>query len=1118
MKYNQGFVSWSPRSLTLATGGQGTIASSTGDKDFLNRCVGVQSHFVVEDTNETVSYLYYAQEFGNIIRLGMSPGRLYPGYERRNMLLHLLVPDDKFSWRLLWKSLGPVKFRRELSEDEINSTELPAIYKDDAEYSDNLKKILSKYGLDNKKKLAVFLQEAISVILGITSAIAIRYDIESEPDRERAASELTALIAAAMPKPVGDTGRYLGAISYVVGSTRNAGSIKFIYPGQAEQDIYTLDLTKNSISSKTEEALSVFSVLAGRIINIKESLPHIFEQLDNGEDPFWGDMRNLLGYLTGSRIEIADIEKSYHFWLMHEKKKEVHYEEIKDIYNELLIQTKAQRPWYRNFLFEYLRQETDLQQQSIIDLWKLVMRPAFIDRKQVGNKKISEKVWTEYLDIIFICMRFMYGKSRKNYHLFRKDLPSEEDWGYIQEKFWDDYEADKTASVLAYELSEVHSVSDADIFLKGYAALVKSHPEIKKEIHLKQHFEEYKRAADRKTRIKLHESLLNLGEEYWVSISSDIRKYISESETEEEVFDLISFETSRTEQEFVPDLYDRLIIAAESLEDESDLLQKAEQALYESFKRVVNEEKIKKKVEDKKREFYSICAQKREAAENREIDESGFNELLGMVELAEQRSDRKNFLDLEFDSSRRKWARKILAEIKAHKNELGEDHIFNLIKIRSDIINNLKQSSDETGITEFYSLLWEVTTEWAAGMEKSGGGSDYRQDELYYKMKLQIIRCAEGHDSDELHEACDIWREISRKECHVLVELINGVFKSGKNRFNSNDKKYLLEYGETDEEVMLCRDYFRFLDTIFNDGRIEPNKFEVLFADNNVSAKFDEDYSELMEELVPRIKNNPCIGNDLENLLILLSSGSYAENAEKCCEIYRRVYDDRPALRRSLSNNSTRLNRTRAKSAQFLFYCDIRKAADGMNSIDFNTNGQQSVNAYKDVKGVCDSSDKHGLDHIYEYEKLLSDFEAKKRQKKHLMDECERKITSENANYEEAEQLHDDVVKLHNELIAIDNDIIEYLKRKEKSINERIDDYNAMTRYDGERPKNHVRTQFKSPEEVDAKAGRGAVNVDKPDSVSNESIIVKTTETDSGLNQDEESQEYLSGVLGDMDW
>ncbi len=554
MKFDQGFVTWSPKSLTQGkANGQGTVASSTSNQRFNQNLLAVESLFVRENSAEPVPFVMYARGFERFVSLGISPGKNYPGFTTQNLLVHIFVPQTSEPWEAFAGCLAELPISGRLDEQDYMRTDLPVLEagEDDSSLFD-LAGILSEFGFEDKKRLADFLQRSVSIILERSSTLLIVLPDGNTSDLRRSAGRITWLLAMAMPKPAGNTMRYIWNLSYGVGTKDNASKANVIYAGCSAIDglnaKHIIHLDRYMTEKEEEEILPVFCAVSDRIIEYgrkKESCYQLISELEDGRDPVWGDLQIISDtrYYSSKNLTVSTLNMGYIYWQLEDpaRRGSVSYADIRDYYSGFLVQTKHGSKWHETMLFKYLRQETSPDYQSVLSLWKEVLSPALKRRDQ-----FDKDVWDEYLDFVFWCMKHVYDISPKNHRVFLHQLKNDEDSAKVQHKLYNDPSDD---NIIEKEIKAIKTVEDYQRFISDYRILCKKDSKLEQRALAPVSFEVYINPATSLER------RIEISGENLPGFDRRVEDYIKSFFTAEKIPSFIRDEMKRTEKRYLEYAY-----------------------------------------------------------------------------------------------------------------------------------------------------------------------------------------------------------------------------------------------------------------------------------------------------------------------------------------------------------------------------------------------------------------------------------------------------------------------------------------------------------------------------------------------------------------------------------
>lgn len=485
MKFDQGFVTWSPKSLSQGeTNGQGTVASSTPNQRFNQNLLAVESLFVRENSAEPVPFTMYARSFEKFVSLGISPGKNYPGITTQNLLVHIFVPQTQKSWEAFAGCMTELPFYNSLDDQDYMRTDLP-VFEAGEDYPAlfDLASILYEFGFnEDKERLAYFLQRSVGIILEQSGSLLIALKDGNTGDMRSSAGRITWLIAMAMPKPDSNTMRYIRNISYGVGTKENASKATVIYADRSAVDelnakhVFYMD--SYMAEKEEEEILPVFRAVSDKIIEYSrknENFYQLISELEGGRDPIWGDLQLISDarYCHSNSLTVSTLNMGYIYWKLEDpaRRGRVRYADIKTYYSGLLVQTKLGNKWHETMLFNYLRQEDSPDYQSVLSFWQEVLSPALRRRDQ-----FDKEAWNEYLDFVFWCMKHVYDTSPKNHRVFLHQLKNYEDSKRVQYKLYND---DSDDNIIEQELRSIHSADDYQRFIDDYFVLCQEISELK---------------------------------------------------------------------------------------------------------------------------------------------------------------------------------------------------------------------------------------------------------------------------------------------------------------------------------------------------------------------------------------------------------------------------------------------------------------------------------------------------------------------------------------------------------------------------------------------------------------------------------------------------------------
>ena len=558
MKFDQGFATWSTKSLTQGdANGQGTVASSTSDQRFNRNLLAVESLFVRENSDEPVPFVMYARDFQRFVSLGISPGKNYPGITTQNLLVHIVVPRTAKPWEAFAGCLTAPPFSGNLDDQDYMRTDLPVLEsgEEDASFFD-IADILSEFGFNkNKNRLAHFLQGSVGAILSQSGTLLIVLPDGNAQELRRQAARITWLIAMAMPKPADNTMRYIRNISYGVGTKDNAGKATVIYVGSGATDEVrsnqVIHLDSYMAEKVEEEILPVFRALSDKIIEYSrknEDCYQLIRELEEGRDPVWGDLQQISGarYSNSNSLTVSTLDMSYIYWRLEDPANRGHvsYADIRDYYGGLLVQTKLGKKWHETMLFNYLQQEETPDYQSVLALWKEVLSPALKRRDQYEKER-----WDEYLDLIVWCMNHVFGKSKKNYRVFQRQLKNDED---LEKVLLALYQDGAKGTIIDKEIAEIKSADDYRSFIDRNRPLCQRYPEVEQRAFTPVSFKYY---IDPATSLEEREqiSLKNLPD-----FNKKVEKYIEDFFTAERIGAFFKDELGRTESQYLSYAYECL--------------------------------------------------------------------------------------------------------------------------------------------------------------------------------------------------------------------------------------------------------------------------------------------------------------------------------------------------------------------------------------------------------------------------------------------------------------------------------------------------------------------------------------------------------------------------------
>lgn len=556
MKFDQGFATWSTKSLTQGdANGQGTVASSTSDQRFNRNLLAVESLFVRENSDEPVPFVMYARGFERFVSLGISPGKNYPGITTQNLLVHIVVPQTAKPWEAFAGCLVAPPFSSNLDDQDYMRTDLPVLEagEEDASFFD-IADILSEFGFNEDiNRLAHFLQGSVGAILSQSGTLLIVLPDGNTQELRRQAARITWLIAMAMPKPADNTIRYIRNISYGVGTKDNAGKATVIFAGSSAADEVrsnqVIRLDSYLAEKEEEEILPVFRALSNKIEEFSRKNVNRYQlirELEEGRDPVWGDLQQIgdARYSNSSNLTVPTLNMSYIYWRLEdpENRGHVSYDDIKDYYSGLLVQTKLGKKWHETLLFNYLKQENTPDYQSELALWKEVLSPALKRRNH-----FDKETWNEYLEMIFWCVKHGHKKSSKNHKVFMRQLKNnDEDSEKIQLALYD------RSDIIDKEIEKIKSAEDYWSFVDMYELLCQKHPEVKQRAFVPVSFKVYINPA---TSLEEREEI---SRKNLPDFSKKVEKYIGDFFTAERIGLFFKDELKRTEDQYLSYSYECL--------------------------------------------------------------------------------------------------------------------------------------------------------------------------------------------------------------------------------------------------------------------------------------------------------------------------------------------------------------------------------------------------------------------------------------------------------------------------------------------------------------------------------------------------------------------------------
>lgn len=536
MKFEQAFYTWGKHQLSQFKEGLGVCASSNLEKNFLERCVKLGSHFNAERSSKKAEFALYSPEFESFVGVGISQGKS-GGDGRTSMLCHFFIPCEQ------QKNPNPSEyFLLYPFRDEVEDGEELCKWEGEAEKY-NFYDILEKYDLRGIK-LAKLLQMTWPCMFEEKSTVRILIDraIHEEKEDSTIAREITWLLSMLVPGKEDLELSCRKNLSYGVYTRENVSAVRLIFTSEENrngENVFYLD--KNSIMDKekiSQVFISMSSIAGDSLEKYKTFTSELF------------DMRVPVKF-TCTQLPIIYIK-----WKLN-KGEHVYIDEIKNEINGLLNAARSS-VWHRELLENYLLNANDLEGADAAFFWKRFIIPR-LNEEGIAENEIFVKASVNLLKII-------YKASHESYVKVMSGTPEEKRICFIR------YLYKEPDSIIKNHLEEISSGKELYEFLSLYGSLSKKE-EVRGEI-LDISKRIYKEAQSEE-RTRITDILLGI-EEFREDWEAWIRSRIEEEQTTDGYLSFVEQEAGKMELRYAVLYYSRLYDLARESAQEGNLSENEE--------------------------------------------------------------------------------------------------------------------------------------------------------------------------------------------------------------------------------------------------------------------------------------------------------------------------------------------------------------------------------------------------------------------------------------------------------------------------------------------------------------------------------------------------------------
>lgn len=546
MKFEQAFYTWGKHQLSQFKEGLGVCASSNLEKNFLERCVKLGSHFNAERSLKKAEFVLYSPEFESFVGVGISQGK-GGGDGRTSMLCHFFIPCEQ------QENPNPSEyFLLYPFRDEVEDGEELCKWEGEAEKY-NFYDILEKYDLKGIK-LAKFLQMTWPCMFEEKSTVRILIDrkIHEEKEDSTIAREITWLLSMLVPGKEDLELSCRKNLSYGVYTRENVSAVRLIFASEKNrngENVFYLDKSGIVEEEKISQVfIRMSSIAEGSLEKYKSFAAELF------------DMRVPVKF-TCTQLPIIYIK-----WKLN-RGEHVYIDEIKNEINGLLNASRSSI-WHRELLENYLLNANDLGGADAAFFWKRFITPR-LNEEGITENEIFVKASVNLLKII--CKA-----SHESYVKVMSSVPEEERICFIR------YLYEEPDSIVKKYLEKISSGKELYEFLSLYRSLSKKE-EVRGEI-----FDISKRIykeAQSEERNRITDTLLGIEElrEDW---EAWIRSRIEEARTTDGYLFFVEQEAGKMELRYAGIYYSRLYDLAREKGQEGKLSENEEEQISKCEKEI----------------------------------------------------------------------------------------------------------------------------------------------------------------------------------------------------------------------------------------------------------------------------------------------------------------------------------------------------------------------------------------------------------------------------------------------------------------------------------------------------------------------------------------------------
>lgn len=369
------------------------VASSDPDIGFRKKCLAVGSKFETEPAEETAQFVYYSEDFGRYVGVGVSPASYADG-TGANKLVHIWIPQEETEDPSEYYLAYP--FDRTVDrERRYESCEWPPVLSDG-----DMGRILEQYRLD-QTKLAGLLSKIVPVVFMQKNllTIVISGHLHEKSQYPDIARELTWLMARLVPMAGKERARCLKNLSYAVFSSKNIPRVNVAYVDQKEiHDNYFL----------LDEPYS-------------EPLPELFIKLADmallSPDEYDRFIRELFAYRLDRAVDIPQLNLMLLQWQMEHGKRGYKKKELPLSIGELI--KNGQKDFkYRALLYGVVSRVDDLSELELAKLSSSIFR---LVMQQIPEESLTPPFLSAYERAI----RLSFEKNDKIYRIYIRDTQGE---------------------------------------------------------------------------------------------------------------------------------------------------------------------------------------------------------------------------------------------------------------------------------------------------------------------------------------------------------------------------------------------------------------------------------------------------------------------------------------------------------------------------------------------------------------------------------------------------------------------------------------------------------------------------------------------------------------------